>query len=189
MEFEYLMVDPTKNPTLLRKIRQLLYQVYIQEGKWEFRQNTPSELRIINDELRDKYDDTSLWFIVKHKDDIVACARMIDNADEIKSYCINNSDSLTVINHYSPIVEGNRFAVKREYRKYGLTKLVVMFFLKYVSRHKPGYTAISATSHEKVLKTVTDLGAKVIYTNFKYEDSDNDTNIVYVFTPNYISKL
>ena len=91
----------------------------------------PTQLRVEKDELRDAYDSVATWFGAFDGDDLIACHRV---CGRLHGYL--------ELEHYHPIpdfikqsdaaIEGNRLAVKKEYRSSPAVLALVRFAFRYL---------------------------------------------------------
>nr|VFJ66845.1 MAG: hypothetical protein BECKFM1743C_GA0114222_104382 [Candidatus Kentron sp. FM]VFJ72953.1 MAG: hypothetical protein BECKFM1743A_GA0114220_106791 [Candidatus Kentron sp. FM]VFK11744.1 MAG: hypothetical protein BECKFM1743B_GA0114221_102043 [Candidatus Kentron sp. FM] len=96
------------------KARKLAYKVLVWEQDWIIPEN-PTGLRVEKDQLRDAYDPIAIWFGVFDGDTLIACNRI---CGRLRGHF--------ELEHYHPLpdfigrsnlaVEGNRLAIKKEYR-------------------------------------------------------------------------
>jgi len=82
------------NPDLIEDACALLYESYIEQGKWVFSKNNPSGIHVETKNGRkllvDKFIDNARWFGVFDKDRLIGCARLCgtdgSNKYEVEGY-------------------------------------------------------------------------------------------------------
>ena len=113
----------------VENIGSFLYQIYVEECKWDFGKDNPSKLEVKLGQsngrtpyLLDKYSQNSLWIIAEnpnYPNGIVGCCRLISSTDaEIFGYA-NRSDSISKLRNQfgsKGVVETNRWAVHPHFR-------------------------------------------------------------------------
>ena len=140
MGLNILALRPGISGVWLPKIQALLYDIYIKEENWKFKEENPSNLRIeqkTEDKslLKDRFMKTATWFIAVKESlttnpgltdkDLVGVFRLIENEPiELASYTSepyhNAVNDLLQKYKADGLAEVNRFAVHSAYRSKGV---------------------------------------------------------------------
>ncbi len=128
-----IQVKMLSNAQEIEQACALLYDVYIEQGKWEFSLSNPSKLRVETRNnkklLIDRFSEKSTWFAAFDKTKMVGCVRL-SGLDESGFYEVEGYKSSQIIHQYLPresCLEMGRVAVSLEYKG---KKIVNMLYLK-----------------------------------------------------------
>jgi len=169
--------------------KNLLYNIYIEEFKWNLSDSNPSELKIENyydiKILKDKFDEISKWFGVFIEKKIAACCKFcqrlngkfeIELYQNIPEFILNDSGA----------VEINKLVIKKEFRgKFLLLQLAKYLYANLINN----YTTIFTTAVFPMpgLLYTQNLGFKKAELDpFKYIKEQND-NVNLLFIPDDIN--
>lgn len=187
------MLETTNlNPNLVRvkiandifsinAMRHLLYQVYIEEQKWDFSPENPSGIRIDSSNphfkmLVDDRDYQAVWFGAYYQDKLVGCGRACGRNHkgqfEVQAYQTGkNFDGLLSSTVNPKLVELTRGAVSKEYRSIGILPMTLYFILDYCSKNN--LSAFAAPSLNKVISFYKSISFPSIPDfHFKFEPQD-----------------
>lgn len=177
----------------------LLYECYIRHFAWEITHSNPSNIRIEHVEgltlLADDYDSISVWFSIKNKDKLLACARICfedeSNLLEVERYS-NAKEFLQPIlkqKNFLKIVELNREAILASHVH---EKKICLLLLKAIFEYcfNNNYSILTTSNIPEWVDVYKIISFNNIpqYT-FKYFDSDPSPVLVYFATPPEIKKL
>jgi hypothetical protein len=170
----------------LNAARGLLYEVYIQEMKWEINQNNPSELSIEKIDngkmiLTDKYDKFSFWIGIFDREKLIACGRASRHDEnfifEANHYCQNEKLGI-LLKDATHVVELNRSAIHPDYRGTAAWLYLLHTGFDYCQKNK--LSAFSTTGIKKVIDLHKAIGFPCVENlTFKYDPNDEKEVCVY----------
>lgn len=130
--------------------KRLLYEVYIHEMGWDFREDSPTGFRIAKDKLNepilcDAFDDDAIWFGAYKDDKIIGVTRAVQRSNalgklDLELYPASELPSMRRIfrgNESRQLVEVQRGAVAKDYRntKPSIIQLLLSFVFSYAQEY------------------------------------------------------
>lgn len=125
----------TRDIAYIYQARSLLYQVYIEEDRWQFSPHNPSGLRVLCDKqtqskfLADDWDERAWWALVLYEERVIACGRLCvrdsSGCFELQYYATEKHHSLLSREKYPFMVELSKLAVAKGFRRSGLPFLLL----------------------------------------------------------------
>lgn len=163
----------------IEKACSLLYEVYYEEGAWEFSVDNPSKLRIEikNNEsiLTDRFTDKAIWFGAFCSSELVGCVRLIladeHNKFEMEAYTSSYSIQEHLPVNKSKCVEINRLAVKKIYNRLEIAKQLFSAAFQYCEDNQ--YSILGASNYDYIIALFKEIGFPLKMEDaFKYEEHD-----------------
>jgi hypothetical protein len=195
-----LQVDLIHDSQTLNEARNLLYYCYVEKMKWEIKQNNYSGIRIEKVKkkfcLVDDYDSIAIWFSVKQKNQIVACARLcpedFNRKLELERYPEAQQIlgiTLKELKNKFHIVELNREAILPHFSAGDFARILLFRkIFEYCTLQK--HTIITATHVQDWVNFYNDiLFPKLSGLQFKYSNTDTDKVTVYFAHEENIKKM
>ncbi len=157
----------------------LLYQVYIEKIKWNFKGDNPSNIRVeISDNkkiLIDRFTYNSTWFGVFENNKILACmnVRGVDENNKLELEAYKSSE---IVHQYIPLkkdkcVELSKYAILPGHASDGLVKSLFIEVLSFCEQS--GFSIVGCTHNNFLKNFFLKINFPLLRQSaFKYEDSD-----------------
>lgn len=173
------------NPDLIEDACALLYDSYIEQGKWVFSKDNPSEIRIEIKNGRkllvDKFVETARWFGVFDNGRLIGCARLC-GMDRNNKYEVEGYPASQPIHEFLPRVncmEMGKVAVSKDYKGKRIINLIYLAAFEYCQRNKFSVFTCIGNVYIKSLFQRIKLPPKIDQT-FKYEETDPTSVSLYL---------
>ncbi len=179
------------NPKLIEDACALLYEEYCKKGGWQFSENNPSELKIINQNdktvLVDRITEHAIWFGAFDDNKLIGCIRCFkatkNTLFEISKYKTAEDIVKKYINPNLPnIYEGSRACVSSEYKG---QNIIIMLYLNMLEYIKQAQASVFGSASNGYIKSIL----KRIEWPCKKEDAfwfeDTDSSPVNFYLANY----
>lgn len=177
--------------------RQLIYQVYVEEGQWRPSFNNPSDFDIVKSShslapmLVDRFDDYSTWLGIfdETRDEPIACGRISSRDQHGKFELQYYSEQLIQLKEID--IQSNpyvftigRSAILPEYR--GTAAWLILLRQAFLYCHEHKHSVFSSTNLDKVQRVHDDIGYPCIEgVSFQYEFSQSaEAKVYYAAYPN-----
>lgn len=176
-----ITVKQLMNVELIDEASALLYKVYIEQMKWHFNPDNPSQLRIETRKnhklLIDRFTERAIWFGAFDDDQLVGCARLCsvdeNNQLEIEGY----PSSQPIFQCLSQDAKNSYFEITKvathpDYVGKGIVKRLFLTLFNYCEETQ--HSAIACTHHGylKALFKKIEFPLK-IESAFNYEPQDS----------------
>lgn len=169
------------SPELIEEASALLYEVYIEQQKWDFSPKNPSELRIETHNSRkllvDRFTDRCIWFGAFDDEKLVGCIRLYgvdeNNQLELETY----PSSKPVLMHINQqekhrYFEITKLAISKANVGRGIVERLLFACFKYSQENQ--YSLIGCTHNGYIKQLLKKIDYKLIIKDaFKYEPQDS----------------
>lgn len=176
--------------------KRLLYDVYIKEMEWDFREDNPTGFRIEKDKLNesilcDIFDDAAIWFGAYEKDKIIGVTRAVPRNNalgklDLELYPDSGLSSMRRIfqgNESQNLVEVQRGAVLKDYRSTqpSIIQILLLFVFSYAQ--EKGLSVICPTVFPVLETLFSRAGMRLIEKNFTYGEGDGEWPTFIFYSP------
>ena len=165
---------------LVAEAGALLYQVYIEQQKWHFNPNNPSQLRVETYNKRhvlvDRFTKRAVWFGAFDDDQLVGCIRLC-GVDENDQFEIEGYSSSQPILNYIPkekkhsYFEITKLATRQDYVGRGIVKRLLLVLFQYCEDNQSSAFTCTHNGYLKSFYRKIQFPLKVEHA-FKYELQD-----------------
>lgn len=167
--------------------KRLLYEVYIHEMGWDFREDSPTGFRIAKDKLNepilcDAFDDDAIWFGAYKDDKIIGVTRAVQRSNalgklDLELYPASELPSMRKIfrgNESRQLVEVQRGAVAKDYRntKPSIIQLLLLFVFSYAQERE--LNVICPTVFPVLETLFSRAGMYLVEKNFTYGEGGGE---------------
>ena len=165
---------------LVDEASALLYKVYIEQMKWQFSPNNPSQLRIETHNNRhllvDRFTSKAIWFGVFDDNQLISCARLCGVDENYQLELEGYSSSQPVFQRISQEEKKSCFEITKvathpDYMGKGIIKLLFLALFNYCEETQHSAIACTNNGYLKALFKKIELPLK-IESAFKYEPQD-----------------
>lgn len=187
-----LMCQDSVKP-LLPQIGNFLYKVYIEENKWQFGKDNPSQIKIKRDPetglkmFTDKFMNKSIWAVAQNdKNEVIGCIRAIYGENiELFGYAHRSRAIRQLMKQNKKFMEMNRLAVHPSYRRTPdmINSRLSLAHFKWMKDNEIDCTMVGCFQTPKpppASKKIISLGT-AFGTPFKYEDHDPNACQIHVW--------
>ncbi len=178
-------------PALIEEASALLYDVYIEQQKWHFLPDNPSQLRVeVHNRKRvlvDRYTKSAIWFGAFDNARLVGCVRLLsvdeNNQLEIETYLGSQSiDSYIPVNDKKHSYEISKLATEKNYVGRGIVKRLLLACFRFCEQnHYP----IFACTHNGYLKSLFKRIEFPIKKEFAFKYEPQDVSAVNFYYADY----
>ncbi|NET55003.1 MAG: GNAT family N-acetyltransferase [Symploca sp. SIO2E6] len=172
--------------------KKIAYEVLVKELKWELRADNPSGLHVKNlpqgKMLCDDYDQVATWLGVFDQNTLVGCLRVCSRFQgkfELERY----HELLDFIKQDPLAIEGNRLAVRKDYRQSTAVLMLFRILYKDLLSNKGGYCFGTGFFPNPGKLYVNKFGMKKHEIPFRYHPEDSQEVYLYYINGYDRSKL
>ncbi len=171
-----IIIKPLTTKEMIDDACRLLYDVYIENMKWEFGEDNASEIKIIEKNgkklLVDKFIDCGVWFGAYERSHMVGCARLC-GMDANGKFEVQGYQSAKRIQKYlnKNCMEAGKVAVDITHRGKKILEKLYLAMLEYALNHE--LNIFGCVSNAYVRSLFNRINLPLLEENaFKYENQD-----------------
>lgn len=188
VNFKNINVRFLTDPNEIISAQALVYEMYVNELQWEFKEDNPSQIhkKTLKDGrtiLNDVHDKRAKWVGVFHENQLIGCSRICERDEngrfEVQYYphgC-QPLHNLLEIKSQPKLFELNREATHKDFREIGLL-LMLRFLCNYcITQTSSIFYAMAIPDMVPIFTTIG--WPKISNIAFKYEAHDPDDATIY----------
>lgn len=171
----------------INSAKRLLYEVYIREMGWSFREDSPTGFRVDKDDqnqpiLSDAFDDSSIWFGAYKEGDLIGVTRAVQRNNslgklDIELYPASKLPSMKRIlqpKEDQQLIEVQRGAVAKDYRdaKPNVIQLLLLFVFSYALEKT--FSVVCPTVFPVLETLFSRAGMQLVERNFTYGEGGEE---------------
>lgn len=166
--------------------KSLLYDVYIDEMGWDFREDSPTGFRVDKDKrnrsiLCDVFDDASIWFGAYKEDKIIGVTRAVQRSNslgklDLELYPASKLPAMKRIfraNEGCQLVEVQRGAVAKDYRNTQPSIIQLLLLCAFSYAQEKGLNVICPTVFPLLETLFSRSGMQLVERNFTYGEGES----------------